>query len=313
MIRLPSMQTLRAFEAAARLQSYSAAAEELGVTHGAISHRIHALERRVGMTLFHRSGRAMEPAREAVTLLAQVREALAVLQRAIPDRSRSTPGRLVISVHPSLATRWLIPRLGRFLDANPDLAVEVRSTADLGAFLTHGIDVSIRYGAGDWPNATCDRLAGETLFPVCTPSYRDEHRLTLPADLARCTLLRHAWQPWSPWLRAARLRIKEPTGKLSLSDSGLVLEAAIAGQGVALTRSLFAIDDLKAGRLIRPFELAVPDSYGYYLTWHAGAPLSREGSVFRDWLRTELVTESTGAAAARPARQRRSAIRRKQR
>ena len=309
MIRLPSMQTLRAFEAAARLQSYTAAAEELGVTHGAISHRIRALERRLGLTLFHRSGRAMEPAREAVTLLAQVREALAVLQRAIPDRSRSTPGRLVISVHPSLATRWLIPRLGRFMRANPELAIEVRSTADLGAFLTHGIDVSLRYGAGDWPNSTCERLAGEVLFPVCTPGYRDEHRLAQPADLAKCTLLRHAWQPWSPWLRAARLRIKEPAGKLSLSDSGLVLEAALAGQGAALTRSLFVIDDLKAGRLVRPFKLAVPDRHGYYLTWHAGVPLSREGGAFRDWLRTELVTESTGIAAVRPVRERRSAIR----
>ena len=285
------MQTLRAFEAAARLQSYTAAAEELGVTHGAISHRIRALERRVGMTLFHRTGRTMAPAREAVTLLAQIREALAALQRAIPDRSRSTPGRLVISVHPSLATRWLIPRLGQFLLGHSDMAVEVRSTADLGAFLTHGIDVSIRYGAGDWPDATSERLAGEILFPVCAPSYRDEHRLMKPADLARCTLLRHAWQPWSPWLRAARLRIKEPTGKLTLSDSGLVLDAAIAGQGVALTRSLFAMDDLKAGRLIRPFALAVPDSYGYYVTWHAGAPLNREGQAFRDWLRSELVTD----------------------
>src|SRR5512134_1239115 len=247
MVRLPSMQTLMAFEAAARLQSYTAAAEELGVTHGAISHRIRALERRVGTTLFHRTGRTMLPAHEAVTLLAQVREALAALQRALPDRSRSTPGRLVISVHPSLATRWLIPRVGRFLDDNPDLVVEVRSTADLGAFLTHGIDVSIRYGAGDWPDATSERLAGEILFPVCTPAYRNEHRLVQPADLARCTLLRHAWQPWSPWLHAARLRIKEPAGKLTLSDSGLVLEAALAGQGVALTRSLFAIDDLKAG------------------------------------------------------------------
>lgn len=311
MIRLPSMQTLRAFEAAARLQSYTAAAEELGVTHGAISHRIRALERRVGTTLFHRTGRTMVPAREAVTLLAQVREALAALQRALPDRSRSTPGRLVISVHPSLATRWLIPRLGRLLQANPDLAVEVRSTADLGAFLTHGIDVSIRYGAGDWPDATSERLAGEVLFPVCTPAYRDDHRLVQPADLARCTLLRHAWQPWSPWLHAARLRIKEPAGKLTLSDSGLALEAAIAGQGVALTRSLFAIDDLKSGRLVRPFALAVPDNYGYYVTWHAGAPLSREGQVFRNWLRSEFATESpavavTDAARAPPAVRRRA-------
>ncbi|MGQ0385138.1 MAG: LysR substrate-binding domain-containing protein [Gammaproteobacteria bacterium] len=309
MVHLPSIQTLRAFEAAARLQSYTAAAEELGVTHGAISHRIRALERRVGMTLFHRTGRAMEPAREAVTLLAQVREALGALQRALPDRSRSTPDRLVVSVHPSLATRWLIPRIGRFLDANPDLGVEIRSTADLGSFLTHGIDVSLRYGTGDWPHSTGERLAGEILFPVCTPAYRDQHRLVQPGDLARCTLLRHAWQPWSPWLRAARLRIREPVGKLSLSDTGLLLEAALAGRGVALTRSLFAIEELRSGRLVRPFELAVPDSYGYYLTWHAGTVLSREGSAFRDWLQRELVTEPVAGAGAGRARRRRGTAR----
>ncbi len=309
MKRLPSMQTLRAFEAAARRQSYSPAAEELGVTHGAISHRIRELEDEFGMTLFHRTGRAMSPTREAVTLLAQVREALALLQRAIPERARPTPGRLVISVHPSLATRWLIPRIERFTQRCPDIAVEVRSTADLGAFLTHGIDVSLRYGGGEWPNSVCERLAGEVLFPVCTPAYRDAQRIARPADLARCRLLRHAWQPWSPWLHAARLRIKEPSRGLMLSDSGLVLEAALAGQGVALARSLFVIDDLASGRLVRLFDLSVPDNFGYYVTWHAGAPLGREGDAFRAWLRDELATEAPrrvpeAVAVKRPRRRR---------
>jgi LysR family glycine cleavage system transcriptional activator len=290
MKRLPSMQTLRAFEAAARHESYTAAAAELGVTHGAISHRIRELESQLGVTLFRRHGRTMAPAREAVTLLAQVREAFAVLQRALPDTARTSAGKLVISVHPSLATRWLVPRLGRFLRHSPDIAVEVRSTADLGDFLSHGVDVAIRYGAGGWPNAAGERIAGEVLFPVCTPEYRDRHRLRRPADLARCQLLRHAWQSWSPWLRAAHVRIKEPTGGLSLSDSGMLLEAAVAGEGVALARSLFAIDDIARGRLVRLFDIAVEDTYAYYVTWHAGAPLSRAGEVFRDWLREELAT-----------------------
>ncbi len=288
MRRLPSMQTLRAFEAAARLESYSAAAQELDVTHGAISHRIRELETQLGIELFRRDGRRMAPTREAVTLFAQVRESLGLLQRVFPDVSHTTPGRLVVSLHPSLATRWLVPRIGSFLRAMPGLSVEVRSVADLGEFLSHGVDVAVRYGAGTWGNATGERIAGEVLFPVCTPAYRDAHRIRTPGDLRRCRLLRHAWQPWQPWLRAARIHLKEPTGHLTVSDTAMLLEAAAAGEGVALARSLFATDDLERGRLVRLFDLAVEDSFAYYLTWHQGAPLAPAGAAFRDWLRAEI-------------------------
>lgn len=282
------MQSLRAFEAAARHQSYSAAAAEIGVTHGAISHRIRDLEKRLGVTLFRRSGREMLPTRAAVTFQAQVREALAMLSRAVPDDARVGQRRLVVGVHPSLAIRWLVPRLGVFLQEQPHLDVEVRSTADLGEFLGQGVDVAIRYGAGSWPNAARERLAGEVLFPVCTPAYRDRHRLRRPADLSRCHLLRHAWQPWAPWLRAARVRLPEPDRGLLLSDSGMLLEAALAGEGVALARSLFAVDDLARGRLVRLFDASVADTYAYYLLWHAGMPLTDAAAAFRDWLRQAL-------------------------
>lgn len=300
MRRLPSMQTLRAFEAAARFESYSAAAHELNVTHGAISHRIRELETQLGVTLFHRSGRSMTPTREAVTLFAQVRESLGMLQRVFPEVGRSTPGRLVVSVHPSLATRWLVPRIGAFLRLAPDLSVEMRSVADLGDFMSHGVDVAIRYGTGTWANATGERIAGEVLFPVCTPGYRDAHRIRTPGDLRRCTLLRHAWQPWQPWLRAARLRLKEPVGRLTVSDTAMVLEAAAAGEGIALARGLFVADDLARGRLVRLFDISVEDSFAYYLTWHLGAPLSPAGASFRDWLRSEIDggPYSTNAALA---------------
>lgn len=284
------MQTLRAFEAAARHESYSAAAQELGVTHGAISHRIRELETALGVTLFRRTGRTMTPAREAVTLLAQVREALGLLQRALPDARRADTDRLVISVHPSLATHWLVRRIGGFVRKVPEVNVEVRSIADLGQFLSQGVDVAIRYGAGNWPNAHEERLTGEVLSPVCTPAYRDAHRLRTPADLRRCTLLRHAWQNWQPWFRAANVKMREPTSGLTVSDSGMLLEAAAAGEGVALARSIFAVDDLASGRLVRPFDISIEDSYSYYVTWHAGAPLSRAGDAFRDWLKAEFVT-----------------------
>jgi len=284
------MQTLRAFEAAARLESYSAAAQELDVTHGAISHRIRELETQLDVTLFRRAGRSMIPTREAVTLFAQVRESLGLLQRVIPDIAHARPGRLVVSVHPSFATRWLMPRIGSFLRGMPDLSLEVRSVADLGDFLSQGVDVALRYGAGTWGNSTGERIAGELLFPVCTPAYRDAHRIRTPSDLRRCRLLRHAWQPWQPWLRAARLRIKEPAGHLTVSDTAMLLEAAAAGEGVALARSLFAADDLEHGRLVRLFDVAIEDSFAYYLTWHVGAPLSPAGAAFRDWLREQIAS-----------------------
>ncbi len=282
------MQTLRAFEAAARLESYTAAAQELGVTHGAISHRIRDLESSAGITLFHRTGNRMAPSREAVTLLAQVRESLATLQRALPDRRANTPGRLVISIHPSLATKWLVSRLGRFLRGAPSLAVEVRSVADLGEYLSHGVDVSFRYGAGTWSNASSERLAGEVLFPVCSPAYRDSQQIAVASDLRRCRLLRHAWQSWAPWFRAARLSMKEPSGNLTLSDTAMLLEAAAAGEGVALARRLFAQDDLACGRLVRLFDVEVEDAFAYYLTWNMGSPLPPAGQQFRAWLIGEL-------------------------
>lgn len=282
------MQTLRAFEAAARHANYSTAAQELGVTHGAISHRIRELETQLGVTLFRRVGRTMAPSREAVTLLAQVREALGLLERAVPDIAQISLKRLVIGIHPSLATRWLIPRLGKFSRLFPAVSIEVRSTADLGDFLTEGVDIAVRYGAGAWPNAARERLAGEILFPVCTPAYRDTHRLRKPADLARCRLLRHTWQPWTPWLRAARVNLKEPATGLMLSDSAMLVEAAAAGEGIALIRSRFVMDDVASGRLVCPFDLEVEDSYSYYALWHVGAPLSAVSAAFRDWLRDEL-------------------------
>jgi LysR family glycine cleavage system transcriptional activator len=170
------------------------------------------------------------------------------------------------------------------------------------------VDIAIRYGAGTWPSAARERVAGEVLFPVCAPAYRDAHRLQRPADLARCRLLRHAWQPWSPWLRAARVRLAEPTEGMILSDSAMLLEAAAAGEGVALARSLFAIDALASGRLVRLFDGSIEDTFSYYALWHAGTPLSALATAFRDWLRAELVTERAHPVMSRPARRRAAAL-----
>lgn len=286
-MRLPSMQMLQALDAAARHGSYSAAADELGVTHGAISHQIRDLEARLAMPLFRREGRSMIPTREAVTLLAQVRQALGVLDQAFPRRHAAV-GRVVVGIHPSLATCWLIPRIGRFVDACPQVAIEIRSTADLGDFLAPGIDIAIRYGLGTWPNAASERVGEERLFPVAAPAYRDRLAITRPADLSRCTLLRHAWQPWAPWLRVARLRLREPATALVMSDTSMLVEAAAAELGVALVRERFALEAIAAGRLVRLFEVVAPDAHGYYIAWRAGEALTPAAEQFRHWLRAEM-------------------------
>jgi len=291
MNHLPSLQTLRALDAAARHGSYSAAAEELGLTHGAISHRIRELEQHLHVQLFRRAGRTMAPTKEAVALLAQVREGLAVLTRAFPKPAARGEASVTISVHPSLATRWLVKRLGSFMLEYPHIALSVLSTADVADFLTAEVDVAIRYGDGGWPGATSERLAGETRFPVCTAAYRDTHALHAPADLARARLLRHSWQPWADWLRAAGLDLKEPTSGLTLSDSSMLVEAALAGQGVALARRRFAMDDITAGRLVRPFDIEVEDGYAYYLVWREGTTLSAPATIFREWLRGAFLAD----------------------
>ena len=278
------MQTLRAFEAAVRHHSYSAAARELGVTHGAISHRIRSLENQLDLVLFERRGREMVPTGAAIALAAQVSEGLQLITRAMPARDDDRRGKLVVGVHHSLAITWLIPRLEDFLAEHPRIAVEIYSTAELGDFINPDVDIAIRYGAGNWSNVTLERLAGDVLFPVCTGQYRKDHGIERPADLAKCRLLRHSWHTWTPWFRAARLRLDEPAGGALLSDSGMLVEAAIRGLGVALVGGVFAQTAIADGSLVKPFDVAVSDPNAYYLLWNPATRPTPEARLFRDWL-----------------------------
>ncbi len=288
--QLPSIQTLRAFEAAGRHQSYSRAAEELGLTHGAISHRIRELEARTGKRLFERRGNRMMPTPEGHRLLAHVRHALALLGNAFsPDAPAMD--RLTISVLPSVAARWLGPRLADFREARPKLKLELRTEVDLADFRGDDMDGAIRFGPGGWPGVQATRIAGELLFPVCSPAYLARHPLDRPADLGAATLLRNSWQPWAPWLGAAQVDLPEPATGTLYADSDLLLEAAAAGEGVALARGILAAAELQAGRLVRPFDLAIEDTYGYYLV----SPQASQGkpalAAFANWLAAEMTAD----------------------
>jgi LysR family glycine cleavage system transcriptional activator len=288
-MHIPSLQTLRALEAAARLGSYSAAAAELGLTHGAVSHRLRALEERLGHALFIRRGNGMQPTPEALRLLVPVREALDCLGRAFPDPSVRSQV-LRISLLPSMASRWLMPRVGRFRAANPAIDLRIDARLELVPIAAGGVDCAIRYGSGVWPDAEMVKLGDEVLFPVCTPSYRDRIGIAQPIDLLRASLLRHERQSWLAWLDMAGLDVPEPDAGPLFSDTNLMLDAAIAGDGVALARSRIVAGDIASGRLVRLFDVAVKDDHAYYfLQRHRMEPWRRKAvECLADWVQAQF-------------------------
>jgi DNA-binding transcriptional LysR family regulator len=192
-----------------------------------------------------------------------------------------------VSVLPSLASRWLAPRLSRFLARHPaiDLYVDVRTTlADLAA---GEADCAIRFGPGGWAEVQHIRLMGDASFPVVAPGYRDGLLPASPAELAHCTLLRNPWLPWQPWLHAAGLSFAEPSRGPTFTDSSVLLDAAAAGLGVALARRSLVEGELQRGRLVRLFELAVPDPYAHFFVWRGDHPQLAAIQALRDWLAEE--------------------------
>jgi LysR family glycine cleavage system transcriptional activator len=293
MSHLPSLQTLRALEAAGRLKSYSKAAEELGLTHGAVSHRIRELEERLGVTLFTRVGNTMQLTPDGQKLEAQVRQGLSILEQAFaPKRTYTTKQRhVVVTSVPSLASTWLFARLAEFRSDHPDIDIELRVSEALNDYRKEGIDLGIRLGAGGWSGLHAQKLFDEALTPVCTPEYRDRIGLKEPADLKRATMLLNPWTPWARWFRAVGLDWPEPASGPKFDDAPLLLRAALSGQGVALGRQWLAVDELRAGRLVAPFDFAVRDDFAYWLVWPTGRGPSPEATRFRDWLTERAAAE----------------------
>ena len=236
-VRLPPMHALRAFDAAARERSLTRAAEALNVTHGAISHQIKSLEADLGVRLTQRAGRGIRLTDEGERFASRVRAAFGELAAAVHEiTSRANPRLLRVSVVPSFAARWLLPRMGSFLAACPDVDLDVRSNMSNVDFDRDDADVAIRYGNGDWPRVTAEHLLDDRFFPVCSPRILGARKLQAPADLARFTLLRSDDEPWKPWFDAAGLDWPEPSRGPIFNDSSLMLQAAAEGQGVALAR-----------------------------------------------------------------------------
>lgn len=283
--RLPPLNSLRAFESAARQLSFTKAADELAVTQSAVSHQVAALEEWAGVPLFKRQGRAMVLTEAAARFLPAVTVALD--QIALAGRKLQavdpTHGWLTVAVMPSFAAKWLVPRLADFHEKNPDMDVWIATfEAQTGALGTD-VDVAIRYGRGDWPGLTSVKIMSEELFPVCAPRVAD--RLKSPHDLAGSTLLHDELrEDWAMWFAAAGLSGVDPARGPGFDDSGLLIQAAIEGLGVALGRSVLVKGDLEAGRLARPFDIAIPAEFAYYLVYPPDLEAAPKIEVFRHWL-----------------------------
>jgi LysR family transcriptional regulator, glycine cleavage system transcriptional activator len=288
-LTLPSLNGLRAFEAAARHLSFTRAANELHVTQTAISHQIRRLEEQIGIPLFVRRNRALELTREAQDYLPAVRTAFDDLRRATarlrrPDRE----GILTVSTTASLAAKWLVTRVAAFQDANPGIEVRITTSAHLVDFRREDVDMAVRYGRGSWPGLRAHWLMAEDIFPVCSPALLAQDKpLRCPEDLAHHTLL-HATvsrEDWQLWLTAAGLPVSMATRRgLSFDQSFMAIQAAVDGLGVALGRTRFVEADIAAGRLVVPFELVLPADAGFYIVAPEETADAPNIALFRDWL-----------------------------
>lgn len=293
---LPSLNALRAFEAAARHLSIAEAADELHVTSAAISHQIRHLEDHLGMPVFQRNGRNLTLTDAGQAGLPAIREGFALLTAAMDAiDSLGETGSLAISVAPSFATKWLLPRLHRFEAQHPEIDIKVNASMQLCDFARDGIDVAIRYGAGTYPELISEKLIQESLIPVCSPELLASAPLGRPDDLKNHTLL-HDESPdndpscpnWEMWLRAAGIHDIDASRGPRFNQSSMVLEAAMLGRGIALAKSTLAAADIASGRLVRPLPGHSPVGFAYYLV----APKSKlnlpKVSFFRDWLCDEV-------------------------
>jgi LysR family glycine cleavage system transcriptional activator len=288
--RLPSLNGLRAFEAAARHLSFTLAAAELNVTQTAISHQIKRLEQELGLRLFIRKNRALALTPKAKDYLPGVRAAFNDLRLATDRLLRKDEDTvLTVSTLASLAAKWLLPRLSSFQVAHPGIDVRITTSSSLVDFRSGDVDAAIRYGRGHWPAVRAQWLMADELFPVCSPALlKGDRPLRRPEDLAHHTLLHSSGgfeDDWRQWLTAAGLPadISKQRG-VSFDLSFMTVQAAIDGIGVAMGRTSYVQDDIAKGRLVVPFDIALPTDAGFYLVSPEGGDEPQKLKLFRQWL-----------------------------
>src|SRR5690606_21286381 len=281
---------LRALEAVGRLGSLQAAADELGVTVGAVSQQVIKAEGQFGQPVFQRQHKGMVPAAWARPMLARLTEGLEVLSQAVTLGRERDENLLTISVAPVFAARFLVHRLDRFSRQHPQIRLRIEATTTLADLNAGDIDLGIRVGRGTWPGVDAELLMEQLVFPVCAPSLAAG--LKEPADVLKLPAIIDgpSMFTWGVWLDEAGLAGRRMATRHVFNDASLCLDATIGGQGVMLAWQTLASFALEQGRLVKPFSVEAKTGMGHYLMTRAGTRLPAKVRAFRDWLREEMLT-----------------------
>ncbi len=296
-----SLGGLRAIEAAGRLGSLRAAAEEIGVTIGAVSQQIQKTEQQLGRTLFERRPKGLVPTAHGEAVLRHLTGGMAELSAAVALAERGGDDTLTVSVAPVFAGKWLVWRLKDFHRRHPTISIRVDATINLVDPGTSDVDVCIRVGRGPYPDVDAAKLVDLRVFPACSPALAK--RLKEPADLADVPIIHDAGEllSWNTWLEPNGLDAGILGDGPAFSDGSLCLDAAIAGQGVFLAWETLAADALRMGRVVAPFPGRYPTGHAYWFITSRRLPKSRSVRAFETWLREQLDTtmaeQSAGNAA----------------
>jgi len=287
MRKLPPLNALKAFEAAARHLSFTKAAEELFVTQAAVSHQVKALEAYLAAKLFLRRNRSLMLTAEGQSYYVDLKDIFDEIAQATARLKQSTEvGSLTISLPPSFAILWFVPRLSRFREAYPDIDVRIRAVDEVDSSLTDDVDVAIYYGNGSWPGLTAYKLHKEYLLPVCSPLLLNGSKpLREPRDLLNHTLLHDETRnAWKDWFKLVGIDKDKGDNGPVFSHSNLALKAAVHGQGIALANNVLVKPEIDAGHLIRVFPEALPRDKSFYLVCRDSQAEIGKIATFRNWL-----------------------------
>lgn len=286
---LPSLNAVRMFEVAARHLNFTRAAEQLYVTQGAVSRQVKHLEQDLGQLLFRRDGPKLELTNAGVSFYRATEEALAIIRRSTLEMKRlSAKPMLTLSILPSLAAKWLLPRITSFQHDNNDIDLRLATSYDAVDFNQRpDIDIAIRFGSGDWPNLYSKRLINEQVFPVCSPTFlANAKKLSRPEDIAKQPLIFASgeYDQWSDWFEAAGVLAPAHQDGPIYNDALLLIQSAIEGQGVTLGRSLLVDDELRSGRLVRLFDISVACANSYFFVCPDGREQEANIASLMQWL-----------------------------
>lgn len=287
------LNALRAFDAAARNLSFKEAANELSVTPAAISQQIRSLEETLGTELFKRTNRSLILTEQAQLAVPALQEAFGKMEASVSIMTEDIQRRdLKVSVSPSFAAKWLVPRLVSYYAENPNSIIKISASLALTDFRSEDIDVAIRYGAGGYHGLFEEELLRETVFPVCSPTLAK--KIQKPSDLLNLTFIHDdsfeedvSAPNWTMWLKAAAVEVVGGQAALHFNTHMMAIEAAVAGHGIVLARSAVAEEDLKAGRLVKPIGEAVPVDFAHYIVCPEANIKRQHVKTFLEWLRKQ--------------------------